>query len=83
MRARLATDKNCTGYASEFNTHSAHHMEEVLFYCEQFGIDSVFTRTVEVQLSDNSWVNLKDALEQKVVVPDHHNLSFMEVPSNE
>jgi len=83
MRARLISDRDCTGYASEFNIHAAVQMGEALFYCEQFGTDSVFCSALEVQLKNNSWVQLKEAIEQKIVVPNYYCSCFREAETDQ
>jgi len=76
MRARLIADReNTEGWSTEFNTHS---LNEVIVYFDDGDADSMFFQDVEVLLSNQVWIGLKEALGLHLVIPDNYNRYFRE-----
>lgn len=79
MRVRLANTHEALGHSSEFNTSS---LSEVIVYYDDGGADSEYMQALEVWLSNQTWVNMRDAFAEKQLICDNYNRYFRE-PKND
>jgi len=75
MKIRLVDQPNVTGHASEFNTSA---LNEVIVYYDDGSADSEYFHNLQVFLTNQTWIGLKEAFGLHLVIPDNYNRYFRE-----
>ncbi len=74
-----------TGAEGQSSTFNPHALAEIIVYFSDGDCSSEFLRDYDVYLaSRNRWVDMSDALQERMLIPDNYNLRFQEpVDENE
>lgn len=77
MKARTKNEDGtyAEGWCSQFNTHST--CEAIMGWADG-DQDSMYMKDIEIQLTDGTWINLREALQTNKVIPDNYNTYFRE-----
>lgn len=64
------------GYSGKFNTHG---LGEMIVYYEDGDCSSEFIRDYDVFIeSEDKWMDMGEAFQQNLIIPDNYNVDFRE-----